>query len=280
MVMLEKNDLKKIVGEDTLWCIFSQVTRHPFLYCDPETNEDQVLLFTEEERLEDEAQQFLDMRYAVTKVKIRDTDKRKFMLDLQNLGVTEVVYVSKEDVLHVQLDEILTHPDLIEVSKWNPLPDWDKAPENMRPLTNPSLQTTVCYFAQELHRDVTPEEKKIGISYHIEEFESNMARCQFLVPVLPNSNVPVSAVKQLSIDQVGFMMLNDPEKNQWMPIFSDHMEFAIFNSQKKLVGINMNLAQLMKVLPKEAKGLLLNANHVSMQLQTPLLKQILEKNQE
>ena len=41
--------IKKLQGLETLYVSFSQATRMPYVECDPETFDDQVYLFAEEE---------------------------------------------------------------------------------------------------------------------------------------------------------------------------------------------------------------------------------------
>lgn len=275
--MLDKSLLSELLGQEKLWVMFSPVTRHPFLYCDPETNEDQIFVFSDEELLTDNAQPFMDLKYPVTKVTVADNEKRKFFIDCTMLGVSEIVYVN-EDGKHIcQLDDILYRPDLNEVSGWTPVPDWRKIPEEQRPLFNPGLQTTLMYFAQELNRDVTPEEKKIGISYYIEEFEANLGRANFILPIMPREGLSIKPGQALDGTEFGIVILNDKEGNQWLPVFSDDMEFSMFNKENKIRGIKGTLSYLSKRMPDTAKGVLLNANSVAMQLQMQLLNKVFEK---
>ena len=68
---MEKMDVLEMLREaEDIYVIYSACTNMPFVYCDPETYDDEVILFDSEEEAKKQADRMLDAKIPVRLVNV------------------------------------------------------------------------------------------------------------------------------------------------------------------------------------------------------------------
>ena len=151
-------------------------------------------------------------------------------------------------------------------------------PEGKRPLMNPSLQLSTCYFLQEMRRpglaaDSPDRADRDTLEAMAEEMYVNLARSKFLMPVQIFPSVDGN-------DRLSLPFITTKQDDNYQPIFSDHTQYIKHTKIHKpmdhtkvlLVGIE----DLQKHLLSNVKGYLLNPDgycHVLDAQQLALIQQ-------
>ena len=136
-----------LVKRDSFLVLGSRVTKHPFVVWDKEGGEDQIYVFTSEEKFKEKEKEFRTDKYAMLGIKVEQKSMKQFFIDLYSYGVSQIVVLNDEGEHAVKMENVI------------PKPDFSKLPENQQPLLNPSLEISVLYFLQEFTRDIPMEEK-------------------------------------------------------------------------------------------------------------------------
>ena len=69
---MEKMDVLEMLREaEDIYVIYSACTNMPFVYCDPETYDDEVILFDSEEEAKKQADRMLDAKIPVRLVNVK-----------------------------------------------------------------------------------------------------------------------------------------------------------------------------------------------------------------
>ena len=140
--------IKKIQKRTRLIVAYCTYTNMPLLVCDPESFNDEVFIFENEELLKTFAEPYIEKKIALKGVQYKNRDFLRFFGSLYTIGVNELVFVDSNATTKLPLESLVTRPD------------YSKLPEQQRPVTNPNLQLTGCYFMQEASRPVPNEEKE------------------------------------------------------------------------------------------------------------------------
>src|SRR5699024_2306140 len=128
--------IKKFEHFEHIFVLFSQTTRLPFIECDEETFDDQVYVFTDEERIKEAGQKYLKEKIALMAVKIPQAHIKAFLSGLYSVGVNALMVQDEGAPVRVELEQLVPKPDLEEANK-GPVPK-----------LNPELQLTALYFLQ------------------------------------------------------------------------------------------------------------------------------------
>ena len=140
----------------------------------------------------------------------------------------------------------------IELEQLVKKPDFEAIPPEKRPLQNPQLLLTGCYFAQERQM---PEEERDKEALHDleEEMIVNFHRGKVLVPV----QVPEGAEKVEPKDmKIPFIKLNNGDIYQ--PVCADASEFQRFNKNKMFKAIAVDSSKVKGMMGEQIKGVMLN----------------------
>ena len=216
---------------EELFVIISLHTRMPFVFCDPETFDDEVLLYKTEEEAQKGGKLLLARKDPINIAKLENRHLLSFYSNLFTMGVNALaVNKGLEDEIHLQLGELVKRPDM------NNLPDGKKWVEN------PQFHLTALYFMQQMRKDpkqqMTEEMKEMQ-----EELLVDLRRGKFLVAVEPDKGLPVLKQKDGSVFQ---------------PIFTDPDEFRKFNKENKYRTAVIEYAKIPDILAPEAKGVIVN----------------------
>ena len=80
---MEKMDVLEMLREaEDIYVIYSACTNMPFVYCDPETYDDEVILFDSEEEAKKQADRMLDAKIPVRLVNVKKEHRLEFFTGL------------------------------------------------------------------------------------------------------------------------------------------------------------------------------------------------------
>ena len=216
---------QKLREADSLYAILSGCTKEPYVYCDPETMDDAILLFTDEEGAKAGAQKLAEQQIPVGIAKVDRKSLLLFYTSLYTMGVNAIqVHVGEKQKM-IQLTEFVRRKDP-EESKNGKV--W---------VENPELHLTMLYYMQDLRRqpnqEITPELNDLQ-----EEIGAHFTKGRYIVPLPEEGNgIPLVKLKSGDIFQ---------------PIFTDVIEFQRFNREKKFRPVVVDALKLAQVLPEEA----------------------------
>lgn len=214
-----------------LFVIISLHTKMPFVFCDPETFDDEVLLYKTEKEAQKGGKLLLAQKDPVNIAKLENRHLLSFYSNLFTMGVNALaVNKGLEDEIHLQLSELVKRPDM------------DNLPDGKKWVENPQFHLTALYFMQQMRKDpkqqMTEEMKEMQ-----EELLVDLQRGKFLVAVEPDKGLPVLKQKDGSVFQ---------------PIFTDPDEFRKFNRENKYRTAVIEYAKIPDILAPEAKGVIVN----------------------
>ncbi len=214
-----------------LFVIISLHTKMPFVFCDPETFDDEVLLYKTEKEAQKGGKLLLAQKDPVNIAKLENRHLLSFYSNLFTMGVNALaVNKGLEDEIHLQLGELVKRPDM------------DNLPDGKKWVENPQFHLTALYFMQQMRKDpkqqMTEEMKEMQ-----EELLVDLQRGKFLVAVEPDKGLPILKQKDGSVFQ---------------PIFTDPDEFRKFNRENKYRTAVIEYAKIPDILAPEAKGVIVN----------------------
>ena len=174
---VDKSDvLKKMREAEAIYVLMSDCTRMPFVVCDPETYDDQVLIFFSEEEAMKGGQEFLKEGNPLKIFNIENKYMLPFYSSLFPAGVNGM-WVGKdtEEEIKLQLTELVRRPE-------------QKPGEE--PIENPSFQITAMYFMQKARK-----QKEMKITEDMKDLQEElMAHYQdatFITAVTEEKKMPV-----------------------------------------------------------------------------------------
>ena len=232
--------LTKLRTASELYVLMSGFTKMPYVFCDPDTYDDQVLIFWTEEEAKQEAKKLLENKELVSIVKVENKQLLAFYSSLFAMGVNALsVGRGLEKETRIQLDEFVKRPRA------------DKLPEGQVHVENPEFHLTALYLMQAVRRDPNAA-KEEDVKELQEEMLADFQRGRYIVPVEPQKGLPVMKQKDGTIFQ---------------PVFTDGAEFAKFNREKRFQTAVVEFAKLGEILAPEAKGVMVNPMGVNVPLQ-------------
>lgn len=237
----------KVTKEETLaalknpgeiYVVMSAATKLPFVVCDEETYDDEILLYYRLEDAKDYAEELRKKKYPVAIAKLTDKQLLVFYTGLYTLGVNCLAVNRGTDTqISVQLDELVVR----------------KKPEEMKEkkiIENPSFHLTAIYFMQEIRR---PGEKiDDDLKDLQEEMIADYKKGIFIIAVQEDNQLPILKQKDGSVYQ---------------PIFTDMLEVQRFMRGKKFKTAAVPASKIPDVMIKDAKGVVINPLGVNVQLQ-------------
>ncbi|MDO4522896.1 MAG: SseB family protein [Eubacteriales bacterium] len=248
--------MRRLQSMPEMFVAFSRATSLPYVYCDPETCNDQIWIFTIEALAKKVAADQAKEKNALMLVKFENKDFLKFYLSLFNMGVNELVIDRSGNTMNLDLDKLVKQPDVSEL------------PEEKRPIVNSALVLTCAYFAQELRKPLEKgEDGKVtrseasqeALKELEEEMLVNFRRGKFILPViLPEGEEKITPQNI----QIPYMKMKNGDMYQ--PICTDLVEFKKMNQDGKMKGLNVPYDRLPAMMGKEVKGLLLNPGSIRM----------------
>lgn len=241
---MNKTDvIKKLQGGEHFFVPFSMSTRMPYVFCDPEDFDDQIIVFARDEDLKEYIKAQAEEKNILQAIRVEKSMYTRFYGNLYGIGVNAILYRDGQEELKVELKEIAIEAD------------FSKIPEGKRPLLNASLQLSGIYFMQALRRKV-PLEEKGNLNALEEELVANIIRANFLLAV--------DVKEQDGEKKLNVPFVKNKEGDMYQPCFSDIMEFQKFAAGRKIGSIKVDFQRLPRLLSKQAKGYVLNPAGINL----------------
>lgn len=239
--------IQRLKSAETLYALYSTCTREPYVVCDPETFDDEILMFFSPSDVQAEAKRLTEAGIPVSITRLEQKQMLMFYTRLYTMGINALLVKEGESTALIQLADF--------VRRNPPKPD----PSNNMWVENPSLHLTALYYMQELRRKPGQEEENPQIREWQEEISNYFTKGTFIAAVeKEGKGVPI-------------VKLNDNEMYQ--AIFTDMMEFQKFNQEDRLRPVIVSANRIPKILVAEASGVLLNPMGVRMPLQVKRAEQ-------
>lgn len=262
--------IKKLESFESVYVLFSAATRSPFVECDEDTMDDQIYLFTSEDKAKEYAERFRKEKLAVQPAKLPGKAAKPFFTSLYLMGITAVIIQDEGAPMRAALDQLAKSPDL------------DTMKQAKVPGANPELQLTGMYFMQELARPLerTAEEKK-----HLRELEEEMAHNLLASRLIVSFDVSAIKGKWNPADpqqrkQVRVPMIRHKNGKSYQPVYTDMSEFQKFNQKNKNVKLQILVVpyeKLAGLLVKEAEGFAINPGGFNLILNRAQLEQMAKR---
>lgn len=256
----KKNKVQKLQELEQMYVLYSQMTKMPFVTCDPESFNDQIWVFTDKDKVQEYAKKYTEQKILLMAAEIKNPQFLGFYMGLFTIGVNSVMVVDEEGEMELELTEIVKEPDYSKIP-----------PERMPPM-NPQLQLSGIYFMQELRRPVNKEERSANIQEMEEEMAANVVKGRYLL-ALDTGDVP--AGEPVKKEDLKIPFIKDKEGNVFLPIFTDLREFQKFARGRNLRALTVPFLELEKYQIKDAQGFVINPagfNLILMNEQIPVLK--------
>ena len=227
-----------------IYCIMSTATKMQYVQCNPETYDDEILVFLKEDEAKEKAAELLKKGNPVHLAKIPQKNLLGFYSSLYMIGVNCLrVKMQYEPEMVIQLNELIKRPED------------DKLTQGQKRIENPAFHLTALYFMQ-IMRSAKAKERKEEAKELSEELAAHFAKGTFIMAVQEDNKIPLLKQKEGELKEVAFQ-----------PIFTDMPEFMKFNMNKKLKPFVVDMKKLPEVMAKEAKGVVVNAMGVNLVMQ-------------
>lgn len=232
--------VKRLANADAeFFVMMSACTKAPYIVCDPETFDDEVLLFFTEEDARKGCKEQMDAGNPVNAAKLGSKQMLLFFTSLYTMGVNALLIHWNGEKTVAQLSDIVkrrNQEDMPEGSVW---------------VENPALHLTALYFAQTLRSPVKPDTQE-RLAELQEELNADFRRGRFIFG--------------LGKEEQGTPLVKLKDGNVYQPVFTDILEFQRFNKENKFRPVVVEGEKFSQVLAKEAKGVILNIMSVSLPL--------------
>lgn len=232
--------LQRLTKPDSeFFVMMSGCTKSPYVWCDPVTFDDEVLIYFTEEDVKAGCKKRQDAGDPVHAAKLNTKQMLLFFTSLYTMGVNALlVHWNKERTI-VQLSDIVQRKEK------------EDTPEGTVWVENPALHLTALYFAQVLRRPAK-EDTPAKLAELQEELTVDFRKGKFIFG--------------LGKEEQGTPLVKLKDGNVYQPVFTDILEFQRFNRENKFRPVVVDGEKLPQVLAKEAKGVVLNLMSVSLPL--------------
>ena len=235
----------KLQKAEELYAIMSLCTRMPYVECDGETYDDQILVFFEEVNAKREVQKLIEKKIPVQLVRLTKNAVLPFFVNLFPLGVNCVVVNRGADgAVVIQLQEMLRRPDR------------NRLPDGKLIIENPALHLTAIYYMQELKRVPPEQQDKVAMEELYEEMLSHFQKGKYIIAAREEDS--------------GIPLLKQPNGDLFHPIFTDIQEFqkfCVLNKNEKFKTGIIEAKNIIHILAPNAKGIAINPMGVNVMLQ-------------
>lgn len=229
--------LTALQKSEAVYVLMSGYTRMPYVVCDEETFDDEVLLFFSEEAARQEAKRLMELKNPVAIAKVELDRRLEFFTSLFPIGVNCLrIDKGTDGEVTVQHNELIKREEP------------ENYPEGKVRVENPELHLTALYFTQEFCRN-----REAGMTEELaalyEEIQAHFRKGNYIIPAEEGKGIP---------------MLKNAEDKAYLPIFTDYQEFQKFNREGKLKGGVVKAEKIPELISKEMTGVTINPFGVNM----------------
>ena len=234
----KKQTMERLLSSEAVYVLMSGGTKLPYVICDPDTYDDQILVFFKEE---DARKRMAGLAAEKNPVQVIKVEKKSFLMfytSLYPMGVNCIVANDGTlDRAAVQLNELIVRN--------NP----DRLPEGQVWVENPALNLTAIYFMQELYKNrgqaMTEEMKEL-----YEEMMAHLGRGRYIFAARKDE---------------GVLALKGRDGQLYQPLFTDIQEFGKFNRQNQFRAVVVEADKVLNLIPAGSAGIVLNPMGVNVQ---------------
>lgn len=234
--MNKEEAVKQLKQAENYFVAYSKTTNMPYLTCSQETYNDQVWIFSTEEELKEFGKQKAQEQIVLYGMNVPKDQFPRFYATLYAMGINTIVYQSGQESAEIEFTDLVVF-------------DFNRLPQEKRPLINQEMQLSGIYMMQELRRPVKMEEKT-NLRELEEEVIANLKKADYLIAVEP---VEEDGKKRLNIPYV-----QNKKGEKFQPIFTDTMELDKFARGKKFNLIRVKFQDLPRYLIAESQGYAVN----------------------
>lgn len=239
----EEKTVGKLIGTEQLFAIISKRTMLPYVECDQETFDDQVLIFEKPEYLQSTVVRLAEAKNPIDVVVIPQKDRLNFFSSLCTMGVNCVVLnPGTEEEGRIQLERLIKAPK-------------GTTPDGQPWIENPSLHLTAIYFMQAIARNVNKEMTQ-ELSDMREEMIAHYSTGNFIIMLNEQGQLPI---------------MKFPNGDVYQPIFTDLFELSKFRVEGANMRAVIPAVNIPNILSPESKGVIINPRGVGLQL--PIIRQ-------
>lgn len=223
---------QKIRTHAELYSVMSMCTHMPFVYCNPESYDDEVFLYFNREEANQGVKWLLEEENPIQLAKVEKKDRLAFFTSLYPMGVNAISVnhgVMKE--VSFQLNELIRRQEPAQM------------PEGQIRVENPELHLTSLYFSQEIKKN--PESKKEmpeELKALNEELIAHFKEGKYIVAIEEKKKIPILQKEGMS----------------YLPLFTDLWEFQKFNKKKMFEAIVVEYGNITKMFSPETQGVVIN----------------------
>ncbi|MGN1168270.1 MAG: SseB family protein [Lachnospiraceae bacterium] len=232
----ETSDLQKIMerirNHAELYAVMSMCTHMPFVYCDPESYDDEIFLYFSKEEANQGVRWLLEEKNPIQLAKVDVKDRLAFFTSLYPMGVNAIsVNHGLTKQISFQLNELIRRQEPEQMPK-----------EQIR-IENPELHLTSLYFSQELKKnpgnkgEMSEELKALN-----EELIAHFKEGKYIVAVEGEKKIPILQKEGMS----------------YLPLFTDLREFQKFNKKKTFGAMVVEYENITKLFSPETEGIVIN----------------------
>lgn len=222
-----------------LYAVMSDYTRMPYVYCTPDTYDDEIFLYFREEDARFAAKKMDDSGEPVYLSKIEEKARLYFFTSLYTMGV-DALLVDKG----FPTETFLRLSDLVTRPKTEDLP-----PGKLR-IENPQLHLTAMYFIQEYRKNPGRRMTKELLELN-EEMMAHFHKGRYIVAAQGRH---------------GLAILRQNNGYIYQLLFTDFQEFHKFNVDGEYRMAVVEGDTIMEQLPPESSGVALNPSGINLLL--------------
>ncbi len=249
--MNKENIIKEIPSYESLYILFSEYTRCPYIECDEKTMDDKAFIFFDEK----DARSFSDsLKTEKKNTIVHHMNNKELILRTFTtffvLGVNAVEFHRKDEKVLLELTDFIRRPDMSSI------------PEKERPIENPILCLTAIYFLQELKRQIHAPGSKELRSLE-EEMVSNIQKGRFIFPCREIADPQNNDKKTLQP-----LIIKSDKDHFVIPLFTDEIERSRGPKMGEDIRLSiMTLQNLLDLtLPDNILGFVINPFGFSLPL--------------
>ena len=239
---------------EPLYVIMSDSTRLPFVECDEETYDDEVLVFDSRKAAENAGNELTAKGYLVRIMTLPVKGRLQFYSSLYSIGVNAIkLNDGAENQRLIELAQLITRPELPRFSE--EIAEQLKKDNTIKfHVENPEFHLTAIYYIQKIRNNQADRWKEEVKELH-EEMMIHYREGYYISARLEDGGMP---------------LLRKKDGTALQPLFTDFQEFTKFqhaNAGMKLQNFIVSEKSFLKFLVKEASGIVINPFGISLVLQ-------------
>lgn len=239
---------------EPLYVIMSGSTRLPYVECDEETYDDEVLFFDNQEAAESVVNDLAKEGYLVQSLMLPVNKRLAFYSSLFSIGVNAIkLNKGAQNQSLLELTQLVTRPVLPRFSA--EIAKQLKKDKNIKfQVENPEFHLTAVYYIQKMRNKQANKWKEEAKELH-EEMMIHYQEGYYISARLEDGGIP---------------LLRKKDGAALQPLFTDLQEFAKFqraNTGMKLQNFIVSERDFLKFMVKDASGIIINPFGISLVLQ-------------